>query len=259
MLFSRFLSRALTIALLAAGWLALLPPGDARALPPGAPVVVELYTSQGCNTCPPADAMLRGLADQPNVIALSLHVDYWDYLGWKDDLSLPGHAQRQSAYARRMGQRQVYTPQVVVNGRWQVVGSDRPAVVEAIRSARARPQIPLTLNKPIQGFDGWKVALPATTLESGETAVRLVFCRFEREHEVSILRGENAGQTFRYVNAVRQWMDLGPYDGSAQQVALPGLAGIDWERDGAVLLLQSKGGPMLGALDLSPEARRQAR
>src|SRR6267154_676632 len=103
------------------------------------PIVVELFTSQGCSSCPPADALLAGLASRPEVLALSFHVDYWDRLGWKDPFSSPEATRRQHRYAELLGLATVYTPQIVVDGKWQAVGSDRTEVERALSSARGNP------------------------------------------------------------------------------------------------------------------------
>src|SRR5205814_1096869 len=100
------------------------------------PVVVELFTSQGCSSCPPADRLLSELAERPDVIALGLHIDYWDDLGWKDPLSSPEATARQRDYARQFGRRQVYTPQLVVDGTEEAVGSDRAAVLQALKQTK---------------------------------------------------------------------------------------------------------------------------
>ena len=123
------LRRSLASAPLIAGLLvascALAVAGEPRAL-------IELFTSQGCSSCPPADKLLGELAADPSLVVVSLPIDYWVYLGWKDTLASPGHAARQRAYARMRGDREVYTPQIVVNGTTHVVGSDRSAVEHAI-------------------------------------------------------------------------------------------------------------------------------
>ena len=105
------------------------------------PIVVELFTSEGCSSCPPADALLGELATRPNVLALSFHVDYWDRLGWKDPFSSPEATARQQHYARLLGLDTVYTPQIVVDGSWEAVGSDQAAVERALDQARrSRPR-----------------------------------------------------------------------------------------------------------------------
>ena len=111
-------------------------------------MVVELFTSQGCSSCPAADKLLGELTKDPSVLPMSLSVDYWDYLGWKDTLALPGHAKRQRGYAGTRGDRAIYTPQVVINGTTHVLGSDKNAIERAVKNARAnaqRPQLPVTL------------------------------------------------------------------------------------------------------------------
>src|SRR5271167_1683708 len=110
------------------------------------PIVVELFTSEGCSSCPPADALLAELAGRPDVLALSFHVDYWDRLGWKDPFSSPDATRRQHGYADLLGLATVYTPQMVVDGRWQAVGSDRSEVERALGSARrSRDGVPVAL------------------------------------------------------------------------------------------------------------------
>src|SRR5262249_25514989 len=110
--------------------------GAAPASAGARPVVVELFTSEGCSSCPPADALLAELAASPDLLALSLHVDYWDRLGWKDPFSSAAATRRQDRYARLLGLAAVYTPQIVVDGHWQTVGSDRDAVTPAVARAR---------------------------------------------------------------------------------------------------------------------------
>src|SRR5262252_317883 len=116
--------------------------------------VVELFTSQGCSSCPPADKLAGELSRDPSLVVLSLAIDYWDYLGWKDTLALTGHGNRQRAYARVRGDREVYTPQVVVNGAAQAIGSDRAAIDAAIAQSRKQADT---------------LALPVTMTVSGDT------------------------------------------------------------------------------------------
>src|SRR5215471_15651099 len=110
------------------------------------PIMVELFTSEGCSSCPPADALLAELATRPALLALSFHVDYWDRLGWKDPFSSAAATRRQDRYARLLGLAAVYTPQIVVDGHWQAIGSDRDAVAQALAEARqAAAAVPMTL------------------------------------------------------------------------------------------------------------------
>jgi hypothetical protein len=139
--------RSLLTGLLAATALAVPP-----ALAAERPVVVELFTSQGCSSCPPADALLSTLADRPDVLALAFHVDYWNRLGWTDPFSGPWATARQTAYAAQLGSDQVYTPQAVIDGRSDVVGSDREALEAAIATARTEPTVPVALTPSDSGL-----------------------------------------------------------------------------------------------------------
>jgi len=154
--------------------------------------VIELFTSQGCSSCPPADRLMGELAKDPSLVTMSLAVDYWDYLGWKDTLALHGHSNRERAYANARGDREVYTPQVVVNGVVHVLGSDKAAIENAIAQTR-RDAAPLTLPVSMSVADG----------------------------TVTIGRGENSGHTLNYYNVVRRWVKLGDWNGQAQTFTLP--------------------------------------
>src|SRR6266545_3237225 len=131
---------ALSLAVLAS---VLLTPAVASAEPRA---VIELFTSQGCSSCPPADKLAGELARDPSLVVMSLAIDYWDYLGWKDTLALPGHGNRQRAYSKSRGDREVYTPQVVVNGIAHVLGSDKGAIDHAIAQTRKQEG---TLSMPV--------------------------------------------------------------------------------------------------------------
>lgn len=214
------------------------------------PVVIELFTSQGCSSCPPADQLMQQWAANRSVIALSLHVDYWDYLGWKDTLGKRGHSDRQQAYARSIGSRQVYTPQVVVDGQYQVVGSNNAAVAQAVRDAQRDMHLPIGLERP--SGKPWNLKLPTYAPWEGDAVVWL--CLFDRRHEVAVERGENRGRKLTYVNVAREWKKLDTWTGIAKTVPLPDMAGYDWRERGAVVLLQAARGPILGALELGPAA-----
>jgi len=212
--------------------------GGARA------TVVELFTSQGCNACPPADALLGQLAGREQLIALTFNVDYWDYLGWRDTLASGANTQRQKDYARRLGRRGVYTPQVVVGGRLDVVGSDRPAIESAISRDRARDDPALDVY--FTARDDMVLVQITGAAYANEATIWLV--RFDDRHEIEIARGENAGRTLNYYNVVRDYKSLGLWRGHAMEIAL---GRDDLLRDGAdgcaVIVQLGRNGPIIGA------------
>jgi hypothetical protein len=196
--------------------LAVLAVQSAQAEPRA---VIELFTSQGCSSCPPADKLIAEYAHDPSVIALSLAVDYWDYLGWKDTLALSGHSNRQRAYATARGDRQVYTPQAVVDGAVHALGSDKAAIERAIRQTREQ-SAPLTLPVTIhQSGDKLTVSVPASKDEKGQAEIWL--CPITRSVPVAIGRGENSGHTITYTNVVRRWIKLGDWSGKAETFNMP--------------------------------------
>lgn len=184
-------------------------PAQADELQTESGVVVELFTSQGCAACPPADDFLSRLSDRNGVIALSFHVDYWDYIGWKDRFAKPEFTARQKAYAVADGRRSVYTPQMIVGGSKQM-GRLRPMeVVDAIQSLSARPD-PLDVEVERSGAM-LEVVLAADPPLDRAVNVQLV--RYRDSETVSIKAGENAGRTLTYRNIVTQWQSLGEWDG----------------------------------------------
>jgi len=181
--------------------------------------VIELFTSQGCSSCPPADRLMGELARDPSLVTMSLAVDYWDYLGWKDTLAIHGHANRERAYANARGDGQVYTPQAVINGVVHVLGSDKAAIEAAIATTRS-DTAPLTLPVVMTVEDGKvTVNVPAATGEQRSGEVWL--CPITGKAEVTIRRGENSGRTLNYYNVVRRWVKLGDWKGEAQTFTLP--------------------------------------
>jgi hypothetical protein len=184
------------------------------ALAGGTRAVIELFTSQGCSSCPPADRLLGELARDPTLVTMSLPVDYWDYLGWRDTLALHGHAVRQSAYAEVRGDREVATPQAVINGVVAVVGSDRAAIERAIAKTD-RADKPLTLPVTLKVADGTvTVNVPAAT--GAHTSGDVWLCPISGKVAVAVGRGENRGRTITYINVVRRWVKLGTWDGKAE-------------------------------------------
>lgn len=173
--------------------------------------VVELFTSQGCSSCPPADKLAGELASDPSLVVMSLPIDYWDYLGWKDTLALPGHANRQRAYAAMRGDREVYTPQVVVDGVTHVIGNDKAALETAI----AERQTPDTLVVPVNLSLTAKQLTVAIAATGKPATAEVWLCPISRRVPVTITRGENRGQTITYTNVVRRWVRLGDWNGTA--------------------------------------------
>ena len=232
------LLRGLTLLLvgLLVGPLAFAGPAQAQG---ASGTVVELYTSQGCSSCPPADAYLARLAQEPGVIALALHVDYWDYIGWADSFGNPKFTDRQRAYARAAGSATIYTPQMIVAGTDQAVGSDPDAVSGMIRRHQsAAAMVVLQLMR-----QGGTVQVRATARVAldGPLVVQLV--RYRPSAMVAIKRGENAGQTIEYTNIVTSWARIGQWDGAADlemSVPAPG-------SDAVVIILQAEGPGMIYA------------
>jgi hypothetical protein len=190
--------------------------GTARAEPRA---VIELFTSQGCSSCPAADKLLGELAQDPSLMTMSLAVDYWDYLGWKDTLALHGHTLRQRAYADARGDREVYTPQVVVNGVVQVLGSDKAAIERAIAQTRSTAA-PLSLPVTIAVADG-KVTVNVAAGEGEHQNAEVWLCPITVNAPVAVGRGENSGKTLTYNNVVRRWVKLGEWNGKAASFSVP--------------------------------------
>lgn len=211
--------------------------GDSR------PVVVELFTSQGCSSCPPADELLAELAKDPGVLALSFHVDYWDYIGWKDPFAAAQYTERQRDYAATLGLRYVYTPQMVIDGRHDVVGSKRREVTRAVEDASATvPAVEVTL----EAADGGRAVLSAGTPPSEEATVWLV--TFDDGHDTPVARGENRGRALHNSNVVRELTALGAWSGTAKTFALDFAKAKAEGRGGcAVIVQQGRGGPIVGA------------
>jgi hypothetical protein len=220
--------------------------------------VIELFTSQGCSSCPAADKVLGELSRDPTLVTLSLPVDYWDYLGWKDTLALHGHSDRERAYADTRGDREVYTPQVVVNGIVHVLGSDKAAIEQAIEQTR-QSAAPLTLPVTIAVADG-KVSVNVPAANGEQHSAEVWLCPITGQAQVAIERGENRGHTLAYTNVVRRWVKLGDWNGKAETFSLPmaELADADFllrDIDRVAVIVQSgvaaKPGLMLGAATAS--------
>lgn len=207
-----------------------------------APVLVELFTSQGCSSCPAADRFAAELKNQPGITIVSLNVDYWDYLGWRDTLAKPEHTKRQMDYANSRGDNNVYTPQMIINGEAHAVGSNQATVENAIANARRKPakvviQLSATEKELIVNLPSGDAGAEAT----------LWLLAIAPAVSVKIERGENIGKTVVYHNVVRNLVPAGMWDGSATNLKLPrkGIMIADTKSCIAVLQ-QGKVGPVLG-------------
>lgn len=212
-----------------------------------APVVLELFTSQGCSSCPPADALLGDFVNRDGVIALSLPVDYWNYLGWEDTLAKHAHTERQRAYALARGDAEVYTPQMVVGGYLHAVGSDRAAIEAAILEAQSQPQVSVAI-----ATYGSSVQIEvAAATAGGPTWGTVWVVLYDSQETVAIARGENAGRTVTYRNVVIDMHRLTMWRGEALRVELPVAEMREAQADGCVILIQEERngipGPIVGA------------
>lgn len=218
-----------------------VPVAAAQTVPPTPadathPTVVELYESQGCSSCPPANANVNAIADRPGILALNFAVTYWDYLGWKDIFASPAFTARQWDYARASGRGQVSTPQVIINGRTAVVGANAATLAAAIRDNARRAA------GPTIGLSDGRVTIGAAAA-TGPATIWLV--RYDpRNLAVPIRAGENGGRTLDHRNVVRSLDALGGWRGKAVSFAVP--AGNPTYRS-AILVQQGKGGPIIAA------------
>lgn len=217
-----------------------------------APSVVELFTSQGCSSCPPADAFLAELAGRDDVVAISYHVDYWDYIGWKDPFATAWATKRQRAYAGVLGRGYPYTPQMVVNGKQDMVGSDRGAVANALVSGmrEAGSRIPIALRR-----EGNMLIVSLPAAEAAATPLNLWLVRYSGRHETRVMRGENRGATLVNTHIARHMALLRSWNGEKAEIStdlpLPG------EQGGVAVFLQEPApGAIHGAasLDIEPGA-----
>jgi hypothetical protein len=218
---------------LAAGLAASLAP-PARAATPTA--VLELFTSQGCSSCPPADALIGRLAQEPGIIALAWHVDYWNGLGWRDPYSSPVATERQRRYAQALRD-EVYTPALVVNGARMVVGSDGAAVRAAI-GAVGGFAVKVTLSRDAEAW--------IADIGPAGAKVSALLATYDPQHATAIGAGENGGQRLIEYRIVRDATPLGGWDGAPWRIALPTIA----PGRGAVLLVQTEDLLVRGAADL---------
>lgn len=200
------------------------------------PVVVELFTSEGCSSCPPADRFLTELSGRSDVLPLAFHVTYWNSLGWRDPFSFEGATARQANYAARLGGGS-YTPEMVVDGRRGLVGSERGEAASAIAAARGDAGVPVRL-----GRESGSVSI---SVGAGSGSGKILLIGFDPRHETQVGRGENAGNTLTESNIVRSMKIIGSYDGAAVSLSVPRGAGAD-----VAVLVQGSDGRIFGAARL---------
>lgn len=251
---SVFRSNRLFAAILSLGALTALPGAPNAETDPQASLaspitgVIELFTSQGCSSCPPADALMKTYAGRNDLLVLSLPVDYWDYLGWKDTLGNPKNTERQRNYAKARGDGQIYTPQAVINGVSHVNGASRRDIDQAI----AESQKEVAAHRvPLRSWTERGNILIETGAAADQSAVKeatIWLAVIQKSAEVTITKGENHGKTISYTNVVRELTPVGTWTGQPMRIQLARSALMRPQMESvAILIQQGKAGPIIGA------------
>ena len=244
----RHIRRALLAILTGAAALAAAAASTQAGETATADTVVELFTSQGCSSCPPADALAGQLARHKNIVILSLPVDYWDYLGWKDTFARHQFTERQRRYSVARGDGQVYTPQVVVNGLQHAVGSEEDSIQSAIASTGQALNGKRVVLKMSQDGDGMTIKIGDAPAGLASANATVLLADFRSSAEVSIHRGENGGHSVTYYHVVRELRPVGAWTGKAMSIHLTAADMAAGGSDGcAVLLQQGDNGAILAA------------
>ncbi len=226
------------------------PAETAHKSPPPRPVLLELFTSQGCSDCPPADRLVAELANRDDVIALSLPITYWDILGWKDTFATEANTRRQKSYAQIMNRSGVYTPQMIIDGRIDVIGNQRDRVMDAVAmrtgAASREFSVPILVRRVSSRIE---IAIPKTAHRRKDSGTLWVM-RTLAKGSVSVGEGENRNRKLTYTNVVRDLERAGEWNGQAMKVDLPvNIAKLKY--DSVVVILQARDyGPVLGAAAL---------
>lgn len=203
------------------------------------PVVVELFTSQSCSSCPPADEILMKLSDKANIIPLGFHVTYWNHLSWEDTLSKEFATKRQRGYSASAGSKRVYTPQMIVNGRTEFVGSHGNKLIKALKNARPIKSLKIARDNAV-------INIKIPTMPNQKSKCRIWLFATQSDHTQSIPSGENKGKSVHYVDAVLYEESLGDWDGQGKIITaqIPKIDNID----AITILIQQNGfGPILAA------------
>lgn len=244
-------TRRSLMAVLTSAAILQVVPMSAAAAGDALPRVIEMFTSQGCSSCPPADKLLKTFAGQREIIALSFHVDYWDRLGWKDTFGSSAFTQRQQAYARKRGDGQVYTPQAVVNGQHHEVGHNKSAIERRLAATtnETRGQS-VTVTLSVRDGKLLVQAAGSDGRQLSEGAV-VTLLGVQSQGSATATRGENAGQTLSYINIVRATKAIGTLSGVRFESAVALTDAVLAGGDAAVVLVQrTTDGPVLGAAQL---------
>jgi len=243
-------NRRAALALGASAAAALIAPRPLFAASPRRPVVVELFTSQGCSSCPAADAFLGDLVGRKDVLGLTFNVDYWDYIGWRDTLASPANTQRQYDYAAKRGDNRVYTPQIVVDGYTHAVGSDRTRIMQIIEDQLAV----LNGGTVAMSSSATDKEVRITIADAPNDILRkdcsVVMMSVMPKVTVEIEKGENAGKALTYYNVVSKMMPVGMWSGDQTTLSFPKDGMTSGTKEGAVCLLQiDDTGHIIGALE----------
>jgi hypothetical protein len=207
------------------------------------PTVLELFTSQGCSSCPAADRLFGKYARRDDIVALSFHVDYWDYIGWKDTFATKITTDRQRGYGRSLSQRHLYTPEIVIDGRKHTVGSNGAEIDQTIGSVRKAPRSQVNVGLTVR--DGVLVTMLSSKKHH---AAEVWLFEIDRKNDVSVNRGENSGQVLSYHHVVRDIRNLGRWEGGRQSFSSDLKSAREAGRDGVVVVVQEHGqGAVLGA------------
>lgn len=236
-----FLNR-MSGALTALSGLCLIPGPAVQAARPGPPVVVELFTSQGCHSCPPAERLLAELAQRDTVIALEFHVDYWDYIGWKDPFASPDFTARQTRYNQRLGSPYNYTPQMVIDGMAHAVGSRRDAVEARIEAAEMKRSTITDASAPsisIERVSARTLSVILDGMPADDGRYEVIMVGFDGEHLTEVTRGENRGKNLVNANVVRSMKTLAQgWTGGLRQKTIA--MGPDDGDNGCAVLVQDR-------------------
>jgi hypothetical protein len=203
------------------------------------PVLVELFTSQGCSSCPPADFILHKLSKDPEILALSYHVDYWDYIGWKDPFSKKKFTQRQKKYAHNYGETTLYTPQILVDGKYEALGSREKLILNKIKNAKKEIRDAkigvVDMRQEKINKNQIKITIPKNTYHL-KSKFDILLIIYDKKHQTYVSSGENRGLNIKNTNVVKSLRKLGTWDGRKQQITID----LEGQRGKKLIILQKE-------------------